>query len=279
MTTKTEMTLENVKAGDRVICRKELSHPTFIIWKEYDIVIQGESLYIVSHTYDLFSINESTLEIINEHFTLVTREDVITLSNAAFMYIKGEQDSESIRKIYDEKVTDEINKIWWLNHHYYSLIHGILSPSMHEPNRHILSASDYLKLLLSAPESQAHLLTEKDRHELEYSIYSTKVTWCPICKEHFYIPESFHIVESKLASQPPVMEGREETLQDVIKRVSPFGTMTISNPKMLIALEDFIGQKTKSLQSEVEQLKGLLKEAQPFCGTMLRGKIEHYTSK
>jgi hypothetical protein len=82
-----------------------------------------------------------------------------------------------------------------------------------------------------------------------------------------------------LASQPPVMEGREETLQDVIKRVSPFGTMTISNPKMLIALEDFIGQKTSSLQSEVEQLKGLLKEAQPFCGTMLRGKIEHYTSK
>ena len=162
MTTKPEMTLENVKAGDRVICRKELSHPKFIKWKEYDIVIQGESLYIVSHTHDLFSINESTLEIINEHFTLVTREDVITLSNAAFMYIKGEQDSESIRKIYDEKVTDEINKTWWLNHHYYSLIHGILSPSMHEPNKHILSTSDYLKLLLSAPESQAHLLTDKD---------------------------------------------------------------------------------------------------------------------
>ena len=78
MTTKPEMTLENVKAGDRVICRKELSHPKFIKWKEYDIVIQGESLYIVSHTYDLFSINKRTLEIINEHFTLVTREDTIT---------------------------------------------------------------------------------------------------------------------------------------------------------------------------------------------------------
>lgn len=24
------------------------------------------------------------------------------------------------------------------------------------------------------------------RHQLEYSMYSTKVTWCPICKEHFY---------------------------------------------------------------------------------------------
>ena len=266
MTTKPEMTLENVKAGDRVICRKELSHPKFIKWKEYDIVIQGESLYIVSHTHDLFSINKRTLEIINEHFTLVTREDVITLSNAAFMYIKGEQDSESIRKIYDEKVTDEINKTWWLNHHYYSLIHGILSPSMHEPNKHILSTSDYL-LLLSAPESQAHLLREKHSNDMAH------------VSEHKSAMEYLKEPSLKELSQPPVMEGREETLQDVIKRVSPFGTMTISNPKMLIALEDFIGQKTSSLQSEVEQLKGLLKEAQPFCGTMLRGKIEHYTSK
>jgi len=24
------------------------------------------------------------------------------------------------------------------------------------------------------------------RHQLEYSIMSTKVSWCPICKSHFY---------------------------------------------------------------------------------------------
>ncbi len=160
---------------------------------------------------------------------------------------------------------------------------------------------------ISAPESQAHLLTEKDRHELEYSIYSTKVTWCPICKEHFYIPESFHIVESKLASQPPVMEGKEEkityqtTLTDkelinlcdewVSKMCKTGGkAFTMSVPVRLnydtdVVLSALINRfslanKTiQSLQSEVEQLKGLLKEAQPFCGTMLRGKIEHYTSK
>lgn len=109
-------------------------------------------------------------------------------------------------------------------------------------------------------EEPTRLLDEQGMHHQLYSV--------EFINRHF-----------KLAPQPPVMEGKKETLQDVIKRVSPFGTMTISNPKMLIALEDFIGQKTSSLQSEVEQLKGLLKEAQPFCGTMLRGKIEHYTSK
>ena len=129
-----------------------------------------------------------------------------------------------------------------------------------------VSPSDYL-LILSAPESQAHLLTEKDSNDMAH------------VSEHKSAMEYLKEPSLKELSQPPVMEGREETLQDVIKRVSPFGTMTISNPKMLIALEDFIGQKTSSLQSEVEQLKGLLKEAQPFCGTMLRGKIEHYTSK
>ena len=129
-----------------------------------------------------------------------------------------------------------------------------------------VSPSDYL-LLLSAPESQAHLLTEKHSNDMAH------------VSEHKSAMEYLKEPSLKELSQPPVMEGREETLQDVIKRVSPFGTMTISNPKMLIALEDFIGQKTSSLQSEVEQLKGLLKEAQPFCGTMLRGKIEHYTSK
>ena len=160
-----------------------------------------------------------------------------------------------------------------------------------------VSPSDYL-LILSAPESQAHLLREKDlivgnRFECIETFHDGRINYIEGCiypcnrdggisdhrGYHIKITTDFLNRHFKLASQPPVMEGREETLQDVINRVSPFGTMTISNPKMLIALEDFIGQKTKSLQSEVEQLKGLLKEAQPFCGTMLRGKIEHYTSK
>ena len=160
-----------------------------------------------------------------------------------------------------------------------------------------VSPSDYL-LILSAPESQAHLLREKDlivgnRFECIETFHDGRINYIEGCiypcnrdggisdhrGYHIKITTDFLNRHFKLVSQPPVMEGKKETLQDVIKRVSPFGTMTISNPKMLIALEDFIGQKTKSLQSEVEQLKGLLKEAQPFCGTMLRGKIEHYTSK
>ena len=159
-----------------------------------------------------------------------------------------------------------------------------------------VSPSDYL-LILSAPESQAHLLTERSEpcgncketikecacmrnicFKCNKPVGNITFSVCDECWNILHPPKN-NSAKELLASQPPVMEGREETLQDVIKRVSPFGTMTISNPKMLIALEDFIGQKTLSLQSEVEQLKGLLKEAQPFCGTMLRGKIEHYTSK
>ena len=141
-----------------------------------------------------------------------------------------------------------------------------------------VSPSDYL-LILSAPESQAHLLREKDlivgnRFECIETFHDGRINYIEGCiypcnrdggisdhrGYHIKITTDFLNRHFKLASQPPVMEGREETLQDVIKRVSPFGTMTISNPKMLIALEDFIGQKTSSLQSEVEQLKGALQE-------------------
>jgi len=29
-------------------------------------------------------------------------------------------------------------------------------------------------------------MSEEIKHPLEYSVYSCKVTWCPICSEHFY---------------------------------------------------------------------------------------------
>jgi hypothetical protein len=91
----------------------------------------------------------------------------------------------------------------------------------------------------------------------------------------------------KLVSQPPVMEGKEESLltqaysrlinayTEVIKNNSELGILATDSLSKVAELE----KENRSLQSEVEQLKGLLKEAQPFCGTMLRGKIEHYTSK
>jgi hypothetical protein len=160
--------------------------------------------------------------------------------------------------------------------------------------RKLIAPSDYL-LLLSAPESQAHLLTEKHSNDMAH------------VSEHKSAMEYLKEPSLKELSRPPVMEGREEkityqtTLTDkelinlcdewVSKMCKTGGkAFTMSVPVRLnydtdVVLSALINRfslanKTiQSLQSEVEQLKGLLKEAQPFCGTMLRGKIEHYTSK
>jgi hypothetical protein len=31
---------------------------------------------------------------------------------------------------------------------------------------------------------------QNNKHQLEYSIWSCKVSWCPICKQHFYNSEN-----------------------------------------------------------------------------------------
>jgi hypothetical protein len=194
----------------------------------------------------------------------MTTKTEMTLENVCFRY-DGSQEAVECIQLINKKYEVEFGGV--LTQKYWITKDGHPVSTIRKPSSYnLISPSDYL-LLLSAPESQAHLLTDKHSNDMAH------------VSEHKSAMEYLKEPSLKELSQPPVMEGREETLQDVIKRVSPFGTMTISNPKMLIALEDFIGQKTSSLQSEVEQLKGLLKEAQPFCGTMLRGKIEHYTSK
>ncbi len=35
------------------------------------------------------------------------------------------------------------------------------------------------------------------KHQLEYNIHSCKVSWCPICKEHFYTEDHYHIVSNQ----------------------------------------------------------------------------------
>ena len=223
----------------------------------------------------------------------MTTKPEMTLENVCFRY-DGSDEAKECFRAFREKT-----KCLWSPQE--GMIYGIVDNKPKIDFAPVIgfteiSASDYL-LLLSAPESQAHLLTERSEpcgncketikecacmrnicFKCNKPVGNITFSVCDECWNILHPPKN-NSAKELLASQPPVMEGREETLQDVIKRVSPFGTMTISNPKMLIALEDFIGQKTSSLQSEVEQLKGLLKEAQPFCGTMLRGKIEHYTSK
>jgi len=230
----------------------------------------------------------------------MTTKTEMTLENVCFRY-DGSQEAVECIQLINKKYEVEFGGV--LTQKYWITKDGHPVSTIRKPSSYnLISPSDYL-LLLSAPESQAHLLTDKDlivgnRFECIETLFmhpSNKVAYTKgktyVCDlegcitnntdNHSHVWSDMKLLNRhfKLASQPPVMEGKKETLQDVIKRVSPFGTMTISNPKMLIALEDFIGQKTSSLQSEVEQLKGLLKEAQPFCGTMLRGKIEHYTSK
>ncbi len=179
----------------------------------------------------------------------MTTKPEMTLENVCFRYVKGEEYSEKCKSFIDEKHTNDIvASHWWIDGYFYSRYNGKIFTDKKKSDRLTeVSPSDYL-LLLSAPESQAHLLTDKHSNDMAH------------VSEHKSAMEYLKEPSLKELSQPPVMEGKKETLQDVIKRVSPFGTMTISNPKMLIALEDFIGQKTSSLQSEVEQLKGLLKE-------------------
>jgi len=203
-----------------------------------------------------------------------------------------------------------------------------------------ISPSDYL-LLLSAPESQAHLLTERSEpcgncketikecacmrnicFKCNKPVGNITFSVCDECRNILHPPKN-NSAKELLASQPPVMEGKEEDIYNLsvsalstIRTIKDFcnnsgiSKMAESAEKDLIKIfdnardnvdsEKYANQKTaplqdeikslrydlfhvtaneQSLQSEVEQLKGLLKEAQPFCGTMLRGKIEHYTSK
>jgi hypothetical protein len=107
--------------------------------------------------------------------------------------------------------------------------------------RKLIAPSDYL-LLLSAPESQAHLLTEKDAQD------------CTICGNPF---KGFngtsriccHEARQKLISQPPVMEGKEESLltqaysrlinayTDVIKNNSELGILATDSLSKVAELE------------------------------------------
>lgn len=55
-----------------------------------------------------------------------------------------------------------------------------------EQKQNINSSADNLQV---SPLAQNRLLADvqsNEKHYLEYSMYSCKVSWCPICNQHFY---------------------------------------------------------------------------------------------
>jgi hypothetical protein len=220
----------------------------------------------------------------------MTTKTEMTLENVCFKHDLREASEKAIEvgnKKYGANHKGEFECFYWVDKgkffgHYDNF-----------KRRKLIAPSDYL-LLLSAPESQAHLLTEKDAQD------------CTICGNPF---KGFngtsriccHEARQKLISQPPVMEGKEENgmknipktlfliMGDEAYEETDFNNLEhefvcwaqkrTDQTDIEYILKSESDKSISSLQSEVEQLKGLLKEAQPFCGTMLRGKIEHYTSK
>jgi hypothetical protein len=209
----------------------------------------------------------------------MTTKTEMTLENVCFKHDLREASEKAIEvgnKKYGANHKGEFECFYWVDKgkffgHYDNF-----------KRRKLIAPSDYL-LLLSAPESQAHLLTEYDSDNQEHE---KRIN----LNRHF-----------KLVSQPPVMEGKEENgmknipktlfliMGDEAYEETDFNNLEheficwaqkrTDQTDIEYILKSESDKSISSLQSEVEQLKGLLKEAQPFCGTMLRGKIEHYTSK
>jgi hypothetical protein len=187
----------------------------------------------------------------------MTTKTEMTLENVCFKHDLREASEKAIEvgnKKYGANHKGEFECFYWVDKgkffgHYDNF-----------KRRKLIAPSDYL-LLLSAPESQAHLLTEKDAQD------------CTICGNPF---KGFngtsriccHEARQKLVSQPPVMEGKEESLltqaysrlinayTEVIKNNSELGILATDSLSKVAELE----KENRSLQSEVEQLKGALQE-------------------
>lgn len=221
----------------------------------------------------------------------MTTKTEMTLENVCFRYDGSKEAKECIRimnEIYKALFEGKEDFVYWI-------AGGIADTFYKEESGYTkISPSDYL-LLLSAPESQAHLLTEKHSNDMAH------------VSEHKSAMEYLKEPSLKELSQPPVMEGREEkityqtTLTDkelinlcdewVSKMCKTGGkAFTMSVPVRLnydtdVVLSALINRfslanKTiQSLQSEVEQLKGLLRESKIFCGGSLQARIDNYLSK
>jgi hypothetical protein len=229
----------------------------------------------------------------------MTTKTEMTLENVCFKHDLREASEKAIEvgnKKYGANHKGEFECFYWVDKgkffgHYDNF-----------KRRKLIAPSDYL-LLLSAPESQAHLLTEKDlivgnRFECKEELI-LEPNKTPFKKGEFYTgnfigrrlleydtdKENVERILNrhfKLVSQPPVMEGKEENgmknipktlfliMGDEAYEETDFNNLEhefvcwaqkrTDQTDIEYILKSESDKSISSLQSEVEQLKGALQE-------------------
>lgn len=213
----------------------------------------------------------------------MTTKTEMTLENVCFRYDGSNEAIECIQLInkkYEVEFSGILTQKYWITKDGHP-VSTIRKPSSYN----LISPSDYL-LLLSAPESQAHLLTERSEpcgncketikecacmrnicFKCNKPVGNITFSVCDECWNILHPPKN-NSAKELLASQPPVMEGNSE---DVYKRfrtiLARHQNMKVLSPMQISnfcrAMNDLNIEKQstiQSLQSEVEQLKGLLQE-------------------
>jgi len=221
----------------------------------------------------------------------MTTKPEMTLENVCFRY-DGSQEAVECIQLINKKYEVEFGGV--LTQKYWITKDGHPVSTIRKPSSYnLISPSDYL-LLLSAPESQAHLLREKDlivgnRFECIETFHDGRINYIEGCiypcnrdggisdhrGYHIKITTDFLNRHFKLVSQPPVMEGKEESrfsgvekiLEDAFEKVAfrvPYdGSNKFYDDNDLDSfarLKKVLLPELSSLQSEVEQLKGALQE-------------------
>ena len=200
--------------------------------------------------------------------------------------------------------------------HYYSLIDGMKNSDKNDHSRNgtVIPASDYLALLTGKQLTEGKKPTIEntcfyhDGSKEAIEVYRACCRMLDFDKEsdgyegsfmtvdgsekciigHTEIPkEHTHISISDYFKLLPTQESVKgeinslQSLDDAIKLVSPFGTASISNPKVRQAIHDWNIKQTAHLQQQLKQAKELLKEIDEFAAypKYLRVKYNQFLTR